>query len=62
LGRSILEDPAKFHRIYFQNIDGIRNDSDDLDLYISSMHNSTLVPSAGQIPDLIFLNFLSNEM
>ena len=36
-GDSIQEDPCNLHRIYFQNIDGIRNDSDEIDLYISSM-------------------------
>ncbi len=36
-GDSILEDPSEFHRIYFQNINGVQNDSDERDLYISSM-------------------------
>ncbi len=36
-GDSIYDDPSDLHRIYFQNIDGIRNDSDEIDLYISSM-------------------------
>ena len=36
-GDSINEDPQDLHRIYFQNIDGIRNDADEMDLYVSSM-------------------------
>jgi hypothetical protein len=28
---------SSHHRIYFQNLDGMRNDSDEIDLYISSM-------------------------
>jgi hypothetical protein len=30
-------DPGDLHRIYFQNVDGLRNDADEIDLYISSM-------------------------
>ena len=36
-GDSINSDPEENHRIYFQNIDGIRHDADEIDLYISSM-------------------------
>jgi hypothetical protein len=36
-GDSIHQDPGEYHRIYFQNIDGVRNDADELDLYVSSM-------------------------
>jgi hypothetical protein len=36
-GDSIHTDPQNCHRIYFQNIDGLRNDADEMDLYISSM-------------------------
>jgi hypothetical protein len=36
-GDSIHADPCNLHRIYFQYIDGLRNDVDEIDLYISSM-------------------------
>ena len=36
-GDSINEDPAELHRIYFQNLDGLRNESDEIALYVSSM-------------------------
>jgi hypothetical protein len=36
-GDSIYSHPGELHRIYFQNIDGLRNDSDEIDLYIASM-------------------------
>ena len=31
-GDSIHDDPGDFHRIYFQNIDGVRNDANEIDL------------------------------
>ena len=36
-GDAIHSDPGELHRVYFQNIDGLRNDSDEMDLYVSSM-------------------------
>ena len=36
-GDAIHDDPGDLHRVYFQNIDGLRNDSDEMDLYVSSM-------------------------
>ena len=36
-GDSINSDPSDFHRINFQNLDGMRNDADEMDLYVSSM-------------------------
>lgn len=36
-GDSIHIDPKENHRIYFQNIDGLRHDDDEMDLYVSSM-------------------------
>ena len=36
-GDSIHTDPGDLHRIYFQNIDGLRNDADEMDLYVSTM-------------------------
>ena len=36
-GDSIHSDLNDLHRIYFQNIDGMRNDADKMDLYTSCM-------------------------
>ncbi|KAI2513931.1 hypothetical protein MHU86_315 [Fragilaria crotonensis] len=36
-GDSIHDDPGELHRIYFQNIDGLRKDVDEIALYVSSM-------------------------
>jgi hypothetical protein len=36
-GDSIHDDPGDLHRIYFQNIDGLRGDVDEVSLYVSSM-------------------------
>ena len=36
-GDSIHEDPAELHRIYFQNLDGLRNDTDEIAHAIASM-------------------------
>ena len=36
-GGSILDNPDELHRVYFQNLDGLRNDPDEMDLYVSSM-------------------------
>ena len=36
-GDSIHDAPGNLHRVYFQNIDGLRNDTDEIALYISSM-------------------------
>ena len=36
-GDSLHVDPGELHRIYFQNIDGLRNDADEIALYVSSM-------------------------
>jgi hypothetical protein len=41
-GDSVQSDPGNLHRIYFQNIDGVRNNANDIDLSISSMaHTQT---------------------
>ncbi len=56
-GDSILEDPSEFHRIYFQNIDGVRNDSDELDLYISSMAHYNIGTFCWADPGLDFSQF-----
>ena len=36
-GDSVHSDPGDLHRVYFQNVDGVCNSADDIDLYISSM-------------------------
>ena len=36
-GDSISEDPGDLHRVYYQNIDGLKNHTDVMGLYISSM-------------------------
>ena len=36
-GDSIHDDPGDLHRVFFQNLDGLRNNADDMDLYVSSM-------------------------
>ena len=36
-GDSVHDDPGDLHRVYFQNVDGIRNDMDEIALCISSM-------------------------
>ena len=36
-GDSIREDPKDLHRIYFQNVDGLRYDADAIALYVSTM-------------------------
>ena len=43
-GDSIHQDPSEYHRVYFQNIDGLQNTEDQMKLYASSMaqfHAST---------------------
>ena len=43
-GDSIHQDPSEYHRVYFQNIDGLQNTEDQMKLYVSSMaqfHAST---------------------
>jgi hypothetical protein len=34
----IHTDPADLHRVYFQNVDGIRNNADEIDSYVETMH------------------------
>ena len=31
-------DPADLHRVCFQNVDGIRNDANEIDLYVVNQH------------------------
>ena len=37
-GDNIHTDPADLHQVYFQNVDGIRNDANEIDLYVKTMH------------------------
>lgn len=60
-GDSIHTDPGDLHRVYFQNIDGMRNNADEMDLYVSSMaqfHTSTF---SGQIMVLIWRKYPSSR-
>jgi hypothetical protein len=36
-GDSIHQSPGDLHRVFFQNLDGLRNNADDMDQYVSSM-------------------------
>jgi hypothetical protein len=36
-GDSIHCSPGDLHRVYFQNLDGLRNDNEEIDLYVESM-------------------------
>ena len=37
-GDDIHINPGDLHHVYFQNVDGIRNDADEIDLYVDRMH------------------------
>lgn len=39
-GDSIVLHPEDFNRVHFQNVDGLRYDADEIDLYVSSMAQS----------------------
>ena len=32
-----VQPPDELHRVYFQNLDGLRNDNEEIDLYVESM-------------------------
>jgi hypothetical protein len=36
-GDSVYDDPGELHRVYYQNIDGMKNQDDIMGLYVSSM-------------------------
>jgi hypothetical protein len=36
-GTSIHSDPGEFNRTYFQNLDGMRNETDEIHLYVANM-------------------------
>jgi hypothetical protein len=55
-GDSIEIDPGENHRIYFQNIDGLRNDVDEIDLYVSSMAQLKIGTFCWADPGLAFSN------
>ncbi len=56
-GDSIHDDPGDFHRIYFQNIDGVRNDADEIDLYVSCMSQFQIGTFCWADPGLDFSKF-----
>jgi hypothetical protein len=53
-GDDIHTDPADLHRVYFQNVDGIRNDADDIDLYVEAMHQFNVNTICWADPSLDF--------
>ncbi len=55
-GDSIEFNPGDNHRIYFQNIDGLRNNPDEIDLYISSMAQFNVGTFCWADPGLSFSN------
>ena len=55
-GDSITSDPADFHRVYFQNIDGLRHNADEIDLYVSSMAQFQVGTFCWADPGLDFSN------
>ncbi|KAI2492606.1 hypothetical protein MHU86_21956 [Fragilaria crotonensis] len=55
-GDSIHDDPGDLHRIYFQNIDGLRNDADEIALYVSSMAQLKIGTFCWADPGLDFSN------
>lgn len=56
-GDSIYDDPGDLHRIYFQNIDGLRNDADEIDLYTASMAQFQIGTFCWADPGLDFSQF-----
>ena len=56
-GDSIHDAPGDFHRIYFQNIDGVRNDADEIDLYVSCMSQFQIGTFCWADPGLDFSQF-----
>ena len=55
-GKSIHSDPGEFHRIYFQNLDGMRNEADEIDLYVASMAQFKVGTFCWADPSLDFSN------
>lgn len=53
-GDDIHTDPADLHRVYFQNVDGIRNDADEIDLYVETMHQFNVGTICWADPSLDF--------
>ena len=56
-GDSIYDDPGDLHRIYFQNIDGLRNNADEIDLYTASMAQFQIGTFCWADPGLDFSQF-----
>jgi hypothetical protein len=53
-GDDIHTDPADLHLVYFQNVDGIRNDADEIDLYVKTMHHFNVGTICWADPSLDF--------
>jgi hypothetical protein len=53
-GDDIHNDPANLHRVYFQNVDGIRSDADEIDLYVETMHHFNVGTICWADPSLDF--------
>ncbi len=56
-GDSMYSHPGAHLRIYFQNIDGLRNDTDEIDLYIASVSQLHIGTFCWADPGLDFFQF-----
>ena len=54
-GDSIHCSPKNLHRVYFQNLDGLRNDNEEIDLYVESMLQYQVGTFCWTDPSLDFL-------
>jgi hypothetical protein len=54
-GDNIHCSPGDLHRVYFQNLDGLRNDNEEIDLYVESMLNYQVGTYCWTDPSLDFL-------
>ena len=54
-GDTIHRSPDELHRIYFQNLDGLRNDNEEIDLYVESMLHYQVGTFCWTDPSLDFL-------
>ena len=54
-GDTIHRPPDELHRVYFQNLDGLRNDNEEIDLYVESMLHYQVGTFCWTDPSLDFL-------
>jgi hypothetical protein len=54
-GDTIHCPPGELHRVYFQNLDGLRNDSEEIDLYVETMLQYQVGTFCWTDPSLDFL-------